>query len=261
MAVLVAACGTTDESASAGEPDGTATPTPTPAQGDVTAEPMPDVSDFADNYETRDECAEAVPAQLAVTYDIAPDEDGYQQVYDEAMASCDSLPAEPPAPEVPEREGRVEGFCDVSLDSSLSSGQEGRYKALASVDAINTGDSDITVEVWVEFTQLGAEPLRYTETVRVATGETETVHFDENIDRNQWSRFLDGAAECDIGGEITFGDDDFAALIREQLDSVTCSYIDGIGVADYVTEIEDALAELWEDRFADVIADVVSEEC
>lgn len=260
VAVLVACGG--DETASldeAGEAAASAA-AENEASASASAPELPDLSNFGDDYDTQDECVDAVSVELATTYDISPDTEGYTEVYEQAIASCHDLPAEPEM-DVPEREGSVEGFCDLNLDSDLGLDQEGRYKALASIDAINTGETAIDVEVWVEFSQLGADPLRYTETVTVAAGETETVHFDENITGNQWDRYFDGARECNIGGDIVFGPDAFAAIVRGLMDPATCTYIDGIGVDEYVAELESTLEDLWRDDFGDVVPDVVDEEC
>jgi hypothetical protein len=110
-------------------------------------------------------------------------------------------PEPEPAPE-PDPDGRVTGRCDSLLDSDLGLNEEGRYKFVASLEAENTGNIGIEVDVWAEFELIGAEPVRYTERVEVPVGETVTVHVDESITRNQWQRYGDGGWNCDIGIEL-----------------------------------------------------------
>jgi hypothetical protein len=112
---------------------------------------------------------------------------------------------EPPPVVLPEPDGRTVGRCDSLLGDSDG---DDRYKFIASVDAENTGNIGLVVDVWVRFNQLGAEPVRYSETVEIPVGETITVHFDESVTRDQWRRYTDAGRECDIGGDMvdTFGD-------------------------------------------------------
>jgi hypothetical protein len=99
----------------------------------------------------------------------------------------------------PEPEGQVTGRCDSLLGDS---GSSDRYVFEATINAENTGNVGIVVEVWVEFEQIGAEPVRYTEKVEVLAGETVTVHVNERVTRDQWRRYADGGWNCDMGGDI-----------------------------------------------------------
>ena len=124
-------------------------------------------------------------------------------------ASPDAAETTPPprptpaaAPPQPDPDGRVTGRCDTLLDSDLRIGQDGRYKFIATLEAENTGNIGIEVEVWAEFELLGAEPLRYTEQIEVPVGETVTVYVDESVIRSEWSRHNDAGRSCDIGIEL-----------------------------------------------------------
>lgn len=111
-------------------------------------------------------------------------------------------PPPPPPPAAPDPAGETSGYCDYLLDF------DNGHSFVATVDVTNTGNVGITINVWVEFSQIGADPVRFLQPVDVPVGETVAVNFDEAATHDNIERHQSSDSQCDIGGDIvtTFGE-------------------------------------------------------
>lgn len=141
----------------------------------------------------------AVVVALAIGYGA-----GSTQGSSSTTAKPSGTPAAPATSEKGEPEpgkpaGEVKGFCDYTLSETIN----GANTFDASLEAINSGNVDVKMDVWAEFDQVGHKPVRLVKKgVKVPVGESVEVHLSEEASTTQISRHQSADSQCDLGGEI-----------------------------------------------------------
>lgn len=97
---------------------------------------------------------------------------------DAVLPSPSSSPTSSPSP-VPQPAATFSGTCDYTLQP---------YQVVGSVDVTNTGNVDVTVEVTINWRQVGYEPITMTTTATVGVGEAAVVQFHHDVSMAEISR-------------------------------------------------------------------------
>lgn len=96
-----------------------------------------------------------------------------------------------PAPQpsaVPSPGGTVKGSCDYDLGNDPVNGTA---EAVGDIDAQNTGNVGIVLQITITWPQEGHSPLRMSKTVRVPYGADQDFQFSRRLTQDELSRLQD----------------------------------------------------------------------